>query len=258
MSAGCWPAWWISTSRSRSRSTPKASAPWPRSFWTRSTDGEKKVPQYLVLFSENKDGMPFDFNQIRVFTWNVKRHRYETAYREHGLNGVLPVTVSHETFDKEGDLPVFVVRVKDDAGNVSERKYKLNTPIVRRVLAPGEQKEAASRGRRPPPVVSQEKATLAAIRKAVNCAKPGEPIRIPSCACRCGPSPSDSPFASSCCGCCWPALPAEAQSPNATVQPLLRSGQAALDAGDYARAARDFERARQIAPTISKPTADCC
>jgi len=29
--------------------------------------------------------------------------------------------------------------VKDDSGNVSERKYKLNTPIVRRVLAPGEQ-----------------------------------------------------------------------------------------------------------------------
>ncbi len=107
------------------------------------TDGDKKVPQYLVLFSENKDGMPFDYNQIRVFTWNVRRHRYETAYREHGLNGVLPVTVSHETFEKEGDLPVFVVRVKDDAGNASERKYKLNTPIVRRVLAPGEQKESS-------------------------------------------------------------------------------------------------------------------
>jgi hypothetical protein len=30
------------------------------------------------------------------------------------------------------------VRVKGDAGNVTERKYKLNTPIVRRVLAPGE------------------------------------------------------------------------------------------------------------------------
>ena len=108
------------------------------------TDSEKKVPQYLVLFSENKDGMPFDYNQIRVFTWNVKRHRYETAYREHGLNGVLPVTVSHETFDKEGDLPVFVLRVKDEAGNLTERKYKLNTPIVRRVLAPGEHKEAAA------------------------------------------------------------------------------------------------------------------
>lgn len=109
------------------------------------SDGDKKVPEYLVLFSENKDGMPFDYNQIRVFTWNVRRHRYETAYREHGLNGVLPVTISHESFEKEGELPVFVVRVKDDAGNLSERKYKLNTPMVRRVLAPGEQKEAASR-----------------------------------------------------------------------------------------------------------------
>ncbi len=59
--------------------------------------------------------------------------------REHKLNGVLPVTVTTENFDKEGALPVFVLRVKDDSGNVSERKYKLNTPIVRRVLAPGEE-----------------------------------------------------------------------------------------------------------------------
>ncbi|HXZ42909.1 MAG TPA: SH3 domain-containing protein [Terriglobales bacterium] len=103
------------------------------------TDGDKKVPQYLVALTEPKDGMPFDYNQVRVFTWNVKRHRYETAYRERNLDGVLPVTVSQENFEKEGTLPVFVLRVKDDSGNVTERKYKLNTPIVRRVLAPGEQ-----------------------------------------------------------------------------------------------------------------------
>jgi SH3-like domain-containing protein len=101
-------------------------------------DATQKVPQYLVLLTENKDGMPFDFNQIRVFTWNTRRHRYETAYREHNLMGALPVTVSQENFDKEGTLPVFVVHVKDDSGNLRERKYKLNTPIVRRVLAPGE------------------------------------------------------------------------------------------------------------------------
>jgi SH3-like domain-containing protein len=101
-------------------------------------DGDKQVPQYLAVITEPKDGLAYDFDQARVFTWNVKKHRYETAYREHGLNGVLPVTVTHEGFDKEGDLPVFILRVKDDAGNVVERKYKLNTPIVRRVLAPGE------------------------------------------------------------------------------------------------------------------------
>ena len=113
------------------------------------SDGDKQVPQYLVLFTEPKDGMDFDYNQLRVFTWNVRKHRYETAYREHGLNGVLPAAVSQQSFDKEGTLPVFVLKVKDDSGNVSERKYKLNTPIVRRVLAPGEEpvKPRARKGR---------------------------------------------------------------------------------------------------------------
>ena len=96
-------------------------------------DGDKKVAQYLVLMTQSKDGMPFDYNQARVFTWNVRRHRYETAYRERNLNGVLPVTVSRENFGKEGDLPTFVLRVKDANGNLLERKYKMNTPIVRRI-----------------------------------------------------------------------------------------------------------------------------
>ncbi len=103
-------------------------------------DKDKNVAQYLCAITEPRDGLPYDYDQIRVFTWNVKKHRYETAYHEHGLNGVLPVTVTSETFDKEGALPVFTLRVKDDDGNVSERKYKLDTPIVRRVFAPGEQK----------------------------------------------------------------------------------------------------------------------
>src|ERR1700733_2590051 len=99
---------------------------------------QKEIPQYLCVLTAPHDGLPYDFDQVRVFTWNARKHRYETAYREHGLVGTLPVTIAKENFDKEGILPVFVLRVRDDTGNVSERKYKLNTPIVRRVLAPGE------------------------------------------------------------------------------------------------------------------------
>jgi hypothetical protein len=102
-------------------------------------DGDKKVSQYLALITEPKDGLPYDFDQVRVFTWNVRKHRYETAYREHGLNGFLPVTLTHENFGKEGDLPVFILHVKDESGGLIQRKYKLNTPIVKRVLAPGEE-----------------------------------------------------------------------------------------------------------------------
>ena len=112
-------------------------------------DGDKKVSQYLTILTEPRDGLPFDFNQVRVFTWNVKRHRYETAYRER-LAGVLPVTVAQENFEKEGMLPTFVIRVQDDSGNVTERKYKLNTPMVRRVLAPGEESHPAARAKRKP------------------------------------------------------------------------------------------------------------
>lgn len=107
-----------------------------------SKDGPgKSVSQYLCALTEPHDGLAYDFDQIRVFTWNTRKHRYETAYREHGLNGFLPITVSQENFDKEGVLPIFILHVKDGSGNVSERKYKLNTPIVRRVLAPGEVKD---------------------------------------------------------------------------------------------------------------------
>lgn len=109
---------------------------------------DKEVPQYLCAITEPHDGLPYDYDQIRVFTWNTRKHRYETAYREHGLNGVLPITVTAENFDKEGTLPVFILRVKDDSGNVSERKYKLNTPIVRRVLAPGEEKTPRTSAKR--------------------------------------------------------------------------------------------------------------
>jgi SH3-like domain-containing protein len=109
---------------------------------------QKQVPQYLCVLTEPHDGQPYDFDQIRIFTWNTRKHRYETAYREHGLDGILPVTISQENFDKEGTLPVFVLRVRDKDGNVSERKYKLNTPIVRRVLAPGETPASSTKHRR--------------------------------------------------------------------------------------------------------------
>jgi SH3-like domain-containing protein len=108
---------------------------------------DKKVSQYLCAVTEPHDGMPYDYDQVRVFTWNIKKHRYETAYREHGLNGVLPIAVTTENFE-EGPLPAFTLRVKDDDGNISLRKYKLNTPMVHRVLAPGEIKEAPKRRRR--------------------------------------------------------------------------------------------------------------
>lgn len=99
----------------------------------------KDEPYYLVLLTEPKDGLPFDYNQIRVFSWNLKRHRYETAYRERNIYGMLPVSVGHEQFENEGPLPTFTIHVRDEAGSTVPVKFKLEGVMVRRVLAPGEE-----------------------------------------------------------------------------------------------------------------------
>ncbi len=101
-------------------------------------DGGNKVPEYLVLLTENKDGLPYDFSGLRVFTWNPRKHRYETAYRERDLAGMLPVAMGRQNFEKEGDLRTFTLRVKGEDETMRERTYKFNPPIVRRVLVPGE------------------------------------------------------------------------------------------------------------------------
>ena len=102
-------------------------------------DGDKRVPQYMLALSEAKDGLPYDYNQVRVFTWNPRRNHYETAYREHNLEGELPIRIGTEDLGKEGKLPVFVLRVQGEDEKIIERKYKLNGVMVRRVLAPGEE-----------------------------------------------------------------------------------------------------------------------
>jgi SH3-like domain-containing protein len=99
-------------------------------------DQPKEEPQYLVLLNQPKDGLPYDYNQIRVFTRNRNKHRYETAYRERDMEGYLPAKTGHAVFDKEGDLPTFTIRKMNDSGQIVDVTYKMNGPIVRRVLTP--------------------------------------------------------------------------------------------------------------------------
>src|SRR5207253_2253332 len=82
-------------------------------------------------------------DQIRVFTWNQKKERYETAYRER-LIGDLPIQVGTQDFGKDGHLPVFALRAKEGDQPFRERKYSLNGVMVRRALAPGETPPAKS------------------------------------------------------------------------------------------------------------------
>jgi hypothetical protein len=71
---------------------------------------DHQVPEYVTAMSAPKSGLPFDFDQIRVFTWSVKRHRYETAFRIRPIQGFLPVKVSTEP-TANGTEPVFSFQI---------------------------------------------------------------------------------------------------------------------------------------------------
>ena len=77
----------------------------------------KDVPVYLTVLAPYKAGLPYDFDQVRVFTWSVKMHRYETGFREKNIEGFLPVQVMKmkDTGGKsvvaQTELPAFTYHV---------------------------------------------------------------------------------------------------------------------------------------------------
>jgi hypothetical protein len=45
------------------------------------------------LWTTSSTAVPYDFDAWRVFLWNRRRHRYETSYRQHNIEGYFPVHV---------------------------------------------------------------------------------------------------------------------------------------------------------------------
>ena len=116
------------------------------------------IPIFLTVMGPYTAGLPYDFDQVRVFTWNMKMHRYETAFRDKNIEGYLPVSVRTAT-DPYGKSavaqtpePTFTYKLlAADAGPVVPnpmtgmvtpgrtiaKTYRLEGNLVRRVAAPG-------------------------------------------------------------------------------------------------------------------------
>jgi hypothetical protein len=118
----------------------------------------KDIPIYVTVMAPYQSGLAYDFDQVRVFTWNLKMHRYETAYREKNIEGYLPVTVRNardpygRSPSAQEELPTFTYKVlAADAGPAApdpttgmvtpgrliEKTYRLEGNLVRRIQAAG-------------------------------------------------------------------------------------------------------------------------
>lgn len=92
-----------------------------------------QIPEYVTALSPPKAGLPFDFDQIRVFTWSVKRHRYETAFRAHPIQGFLPVKVWSEPA-ANGTEPVFSFRISGSPNVSIDPDTGITSPVNPRTI----------------------------------------------------------------------------------------------------------------------------
>lgn len=85
---------------------------------------EEKGTRHNWLWTTASGQEQCDFDAWRVFLWNRRRHRFETSYREHDVEGYFPVHV--DPADASSPMRSFDLILRSDNGKLEERKYNFD------------------------------------------------------------------------------------------------------------------------------------
>lgn len=96
-----------------------------------ATTPDHEVPQYVTVLAPPTAGLPFDFDQVRVFTWSIRHHRYETAFRLHPIQGYLPVRI---TPGSGGSAPVFSFQIPSGPNMTIDPETGISRPAAPRTI----------------------------------------------------------------------------------------------------------------------------
>jgi len=102
-----------------------------------------QVPEYLTVTAPLSSGLPFDFDQVRVFTWSARHHRYETAFMLHPIQGFLPVRIGSQAANQSagkgraaqlGSVPTFSFTIAAGGNIATDPATGISRPASPRTI----------------------------------------------------------------------------------------------------------------------------